>query len=86
MAVEHCVRDGRAVGYSDTSNLAANDRGAPAVASAKCKSAEDKGPQLEVRIPTLQASGSGALPQRDIKARNANTTKVVIWGDNATRI
>ena len=57
MVVEHCAPDVRAVGYSDTSNQVANDRGGPVVASAKCKSAEDKGLRPEVRIPVAKQDG-----------------------------
>jgi len=62
VAVEHFVRDGRAVGYSDTSNQVANDKGDPVVASAKCKSAEDKEPRQEVLIPAAKQNGEATNP------------------------
>jgi len=62
VAVEHFVRDGQAEGYSDTSNQAANDKGDPVAASAKCKLAEDKGPRPEVRIPVAKQDGEATKP------------------------
>ena len=62
MAVEHCAPDVRAVGCSDMSNQAANDKGDPVVASAKCKSAEDKGPRREVLIPVAKQDEEATKP------------------------
>ncbi len=91
MAVEHFVQDGRAVGYSDMSNQVANDRGGPVVALAKCKSAEDKGPRPEVRIPVAKQDGEATKPdaarvhteaalQVDQTEEAATRVVVVRWG------
>ena len=91
MAVEHCARDGQAVGYSDMSNQVANDRGGPVVALAKCKSAEDKGPRQEVRIPVAKQDGEATKPvaaqvhseaalQVDQMEEAATRVVVVRWG------
>lgn len=91
MAVEHFARDGQAVGYSDMSNRAANDRGDPVVALAKCKSAEDKGPRPEVRIPVAKQDGEATKPdvarvhteaalQVDQTEEAATKVVVVRWG------
>ena len=89
--MEHCARGGQAVGYSDTSNQVANDRGDPVVALAKCKSAEDKGPRQEVRIPVAKQDGEATKPvaaqvhseaalQVDQMEEAATRVVVVRWG------
>ena len=89
--MEHCARDGQAVGCSDTSNQAANDRGDPVVASAKCKSAEDIGSRPEVLIPVAKQDGEATKPdaaqvhaeaahQVDQTEEAATRVVVVRWG------
>ena len=91
MAVEHCARDVQAVGYSDTSNQVANDRGDPVVASAKCKLAEDKGPRPEVLILVAKQDGEATKPDaaqvhteavRQVDQTEEAATRVVVvrWG------
>ena len=91
MAAEHCARDGQAVGYSDMSNQAADDRGDPVVASATCKSEEDKGPRPEVLIPVAKQDGEATKPdaaqvhteavlQVDQTEEAATMVVVVRWG------
>ena len=91
MAVEHCVRGVPAAGCSDTSNQAADDMGDPVVALAKCKSAEDKGPRPEVRIPVAKQDveatkpdvaqvNSEAVLQVDQTEEAATKVVVVRWG------
>ena len=91
MAVEHCVRDVPAAGCSDTSNPAASDRGDAVVASAKCKSAEDKEPRPEVPVPVAKQDGEATKPdaaqvhteaalQVDQTEEAATRVVVVRWG------
>ena len=73
------------------SNQVANDRGDPVAASAKCKSAEDRGPRPEARVPVAKQDGEATKPgeaqvhteaalQVDQTEEAATRVVVVRWG------
>ena len=88
---ERDARGDQVASCSGTNTLAAGDKGDPVAASAKCKSAEDKGLRPEVRIPVAKQGGEATKPdaarvhteaalQVDQTEEAATKVVVVRWG------